>query len=225
MYNYIRRKVDINEKIEDIVVMQNDNLSRLLEVQFFDDNLKTGNQEKALDISDCKARLYAVISDDTAAYVDGDVTDGKNGIVTFLIPNGVTAEAGDHECQIIITETTDEIPMISTRLFVIKVRPSLRNSEQIEATSQFTALDNALGTVDGLDSRINAVNDRINEIIALPEGSTKADAELVDIRTGLDGTKYATAGTAVREQFKAVEMKIDDFIATMEGFLEVLNSE
>lgn len=57
------------------------------------------------------------------------------------------------------------------------------------------------------------------------EGLKAADAELVDIRTGLDGTKYATAGTAVREQFKAVEMKIDDFIATMEGFLEVLNGE
>lgn len=82
----------------------------------------------------------------------------------------------------------------------------LRSDEQAVFDTWFNSVKDQLGTdaAGNLLKLIEVERARINALASLKEGSTTGDAELQDIRVGVDGTTYASAGEAVRTQLQNI---------------------
>ena len=76
--------------------------------------------------------------------------------------------------------------------------------------SNTTAISSESNARQVADASLSA---RIDNIASLPEGSTTADAELMDIRIAGNGETYETAGEAVRGQFDQITDKMSFIVS------------
>ena len=183
MQDCISRKIDINGRIENIVVKQYDNNSRYLHVAISDADLTDGTFE----LTGCSTALFIQPegSDDNAevSFVGGEIADADEGIVTFLLPGGVTQTPGKYNAEIWIYGGDETHPIISTKPFTLVVEKSIRNDSAIEASQSMSALDTKIVEVETLKRQMK-------EIFVTPE-------------------MFGAAGDGVTDDYQAIQDCID----------------
>lgn len=139
----------------------------------------------------------------TALELAGRTTAKVNEVVRDQ--NALRTETEEHleRQDTTIDQRMDEQDNAITHIRTVTVPADVKAETQRQ-------IDN--GTFDTqIDKSLNNLNERVDNLLAnVPEGGTTADADLLDIRVGADGTTYTASGVAVREQIATREEHIND---------------
>lgn len=124
---------------------------------------------------------------------------------TYIADGSITKPKLDSGLIDELTETDDTMTLEGVAADAKKV------GELFAETSAYTdeqiadAVSSMSDAISGNSAEIATQKARIDGIVALPDGSTTADAELVDMRVGAYSKNYDSAGNAARYQFEALD--------------------
>lgn len=144
----------------------------------------------------------------------------SNNTITFS-PDRNFFAAGNNELQIRVIDGEKTLISFKEKVKCTGAIPFLDEEEQNEHPSLVEQLVSYSGSetaerkaADEKEAterkkEIEVERKRIDNLAKLPSGSTSGDAELVDIRIGVNGKPYPNAGEAVRQQINEIDQKYE----------------
>lgn len=144
-----------------------------------------------------------------------DEDDPDNfSVATFSINYGITEKEGGIQFALEVIDADEGGNVLHewhTRTYSTSVTWTLQgNQTEYEEDITQDILSSIFDQIAVNRAQIALNKARIDNIAHLPDGSTTADAELIDIRVGADDTTYTNAGTAVRSQITALKNDLTD---------------
>lgn len=132
-----------------------------------------------VDLTGASARLYVRKPDGGSVFLDGMKPGAADGICSFLLPSGVTAEPGIAYAQILAAWSDGR--SLKADGLILEVEPS-DLEETVEASDSFPALTAALGAVQQTSETAS-------------QAAADAQQAVADAQTAISGAN-AAAGTA-----------------------------
>lgn len=178
-------------RFEYVVAKQGDGGGRIVQI-----TLLNNGKIYALD-NLTKARAHIIKPDKTEVLTD--CTINKN-VVELVLKSNILAAMGTAQVEIILSNNSTG-DVLTTAEFDLKITAK-NSTAAIESSTEYESLKNGLLKLDSVATKqeIEVERQRINSLLRMEEGSTTGDAELMDIRVGIDGEIYNSAGEAVRGQ-------------------------
>ena len=179
------------------------------------------NDDKLFDLTGFTCDLAYVDTNSNYADVVGNlnIISTTAGQIELPINANITKRTGVYNCELRLKDKDGNNRYTAFFSLVVKENVFSKAAPFIENSTSFKILQDLLDKADsynqelknatnGLElkyaNELNVLDSRMNNFATLKNGSTTGDAELTDIRVGADGTKYDSAGEAVRGQIENI---------------------
>ena len=152
----VNRKLTLDaerKSYENVSVMQNDNKSRNLDVTIV-------SNSKPIDLTGCTVVLGGAKSDGNPILLTGEITDAKKGKASIELTNQTLSVAGIIKATIVILKGEVQLSVLP---FSINVTVNPYDSNAIESTPEFSALNDALSVAGQYSEELKDASTNLEE--------------------------------------------------------------
>ena len=176
MKNIQNLTIDINKKpFQTITANKGEVGSRFIKINIVDNSTP-------VDLTGVTISLYAKKPDGKKVFNSVTIEDKTNGVVLAELTSQILSVVGIVRLTLLLVKDGSKL---ASKQFLVNVDESIVDDEAIESTNEFTALVDALGRVNNIDSRFEEVdsqlehieNDLLNSFDIIPDRLRDSDSE------------------------------------------------